>query len=181
MKLSFWCTQSEDINDASQFLNQLGYKIISSTQTVYSQIICSKLWHRKYLFFGPTQSVMFQHKDFLFLLEETPGTLFYSDISNIEFTKKFQRKSILFFHYQSSKSAGLKTFENGKLTQHIQSEIDYEICNNSGIQFSDDEGIEKASNKFNENSLVNYLNSINLPIPLINQDSPVDVLTMTRL
>lgn len=124
-----------------------------------------KLWHRKYMFFGPINAASLIIKDSFFFFEPHPGQLFYCDIPNAKISEITKQRVCCFFWVPTSKSAGLKIFENNTLKRHIESEIDYSLCINQGKILENEDELITISKVFNPQQLLQYLQNLNIAIP----------------
>lgn len=143
-----------------------GFKLLAEEKlTTYNIQKLKKLWRRKYMFFGPINAVSMKIKDSFFFFEPHPGQLFHCDIPNAKVSEMTKQMVCCFFWIPSSKSAGLKIYQNNNLVRHIESEIDYSLCINTGKILENEDELITISKVFNPQQLLQYLQNLKITIP----------------
>jgi hypothetical protein len=124
-----------------------------------------KIWRRKYMFFGSIHAASMIVNSSFFFFESHPGQLYHCDIPNAKISEMTKQMVYCFFWVPSSKSVGLKMYQNKILIRHIESEIDYSLCINQGKKLENEDELIAISKVFNPQQLLQYLQNLNIAIP----------------
>ncbi len=155
------------------FCQHFGFKLIQENNRSMEQISLHRLWKRKSLFSGEIPGLYFEISNVTVFYEKTPSTLYHATHAILNLSKEIETPLYHYFYDPSSKSCGLKIYENGNLKKHIESEIDYKIETNSGGALEFELDLFKTNPLFDQENLCRFLENLQLPLISSLQDPSI--------